>query len=75
MRLEQKIGDLVEVVTGPNLGRVGLVLGFRENERRHDAYTGVQPTRWATIQYSDQPTSSPYTHYMIVEYLSVISRG
>ena len=75
MRLEPKVGDLVEVIEGPNLGRIGLVQGFRENQRQHDAYKGVQPTRWATIQYTDQPVSSPYTHYMIVEYLRVISKG
>ena len=70
-----KVGDLVKATGGSTdlLGRIGLVQGFRmQSERRTFAAELIQ---WATVQWTDEPEPSPYTFYVPVQHLRVISKG
>ena len=69
------VGDLVKAIGGADKGRIGLVQGFRDNQRKHDAYIGVQPDRWATVQWADKPDPGPHTFYVPIQLLRVISKS
>ena len=73
MRSEPKIGDLVKAIGGGDKGRIGLVQGFRSKEAGR--LQGHSDVRWATVQWADKPEPSPYTFYVPVQLLRVISKG
>ena len=73
MRPKPKVGDLVKAIGGGDKGRIGLVQGFRM--QGGPGSVGGTPTRWATVQWADKPEPSPYTFYVPVQLLRVISKG
>ncbi len=73
MRPQPSVGDLVKAIGGGDKGRVGLVEGFRDQSDGHP--TSHRSHRWALVQWTDKPEPSPYTFYVPVQLLRVISGG